>query len=168
MATSDESVAIRIAMKGDMPVLGDYGARLVSLHHEWDPDRFIPSHSGTPKAYAGWLESQFDKPDVVILVAERSRTILGYTYAAVEGFDYMSLRGPAGVLHDIFVHEDERSQGIGRMLLDAITVELFTRGAPQIVLSTAAKNATAQRLFSAAGFRPAMIEMVRRRSQEGK
>jgi len=164
MQIRDTSLAIRPALRADIVVLGEYGATLVSLHHQWDPDRFIPAHCGTAKAYAGWLDSQLEKADVVILVAEQNRTVVGYTYGAVEGFDYMSLRGPAGVLHDIFVHQDERNKGIGRMLLDAVAAELFERGAPQIVLSTAAKNESAQRLFTAAGFRPAMVEMVRRKS----
>jgi hypothetical protein len=33
-------------------------------------------------------------------------------------------------------------------------------GAPQVVLHTADRNETAQRLFAAAGFRPTMLEMT--------
>jgi ribosomal protein S18 acetylase RimI-like enzyme len=47
------------------------------------------------------------------------------------------------------------------MLLDATVVALEARGARQIVLSTATRNETAQRLFARAGFRPTMIEMTR-------
>jgi RimJ/RimL family protein N-acetyltransferase len=36
-----------------------------------------------------------------------------------------------------------------------------SRGAPRVVLSTAARNARAQRLFASAGFRDTMIEMTR-------
>jgi ribosomal protein S18 acetylase RimI-like enzyme len=87
--------------------------------------------------------------------------VLGYTYAGVEGNDYMALRGPAGVLHDIVVDPAHRGNGVGGMLLDATIAELRGRGAPRIVLSTAERNETAQRLFARAGFRRTMIEMTR-------
>jgi ribosomal protein S18 acetylase RimI-like enzyme len=47
------------------------------------------------------------------------------------------------------------------MLLDATLAALEARGAPRVVLSTAERNATAQRLFARAGFRRTMIEMTR-------
>jgi ribosomal protein S18 acetylase RimI-like enzyme len=87
--------------------------------------------------------------------------VLGYTYASVEGYDYMSLRGPAGVLNDIVVDPPERGRGIGRMLLEATIEELKTRGVPRVVLSTAEQNEAAQHLFARAGFRRTMIEMTR-------
>ena len=73
----------------------------------------------------------------------------------------MSLRGPAGILHDIIVDPERRGRGVARLLLDATVARLKSLGAPQIVLSTAERNTSAQRLFAAAGFRPTMIEMTR-------
>jgi ribosomal protein S18 acetylase RimI-like enzyme len=73
----------------------------------------------------------------------------------------MSLRGPAGVFHDIVVDPAHRGQGIGRVLLDAAIAALTARGAPRVVLSTAERNEPAQRLFASAGFRRTMIEMTR-------
>ena len=87
--------------------------------------------------------------------------MIGYTYAGVEGNDYMSLRGPAGVLYDIVVDPAHRKQGVGRMLLDTTVGALKSRGAPRVVLSTAERNTAAQRLFDRAGFRRTMIEMTR-------
>ena len=87
--------------------------------------------------------------------------MLGYTYAGVEGTDYMSFRGPAGVLYDIVVDPAYRRQGVGRLLLGATMEALKSRGAPRVVLSTAEKNHAAQRLFDRAGFQRTMIEMTR-------
>ncbi len=87
--------------------------------------------------------------------------MVGYTYAGVEGTDYMSLRGPAGVVYDIVVDPAHRRQGIGRMLLDATLEALKARGSPRVVLSTAERNVAAQHLFDRAGFRRTMIEMTR-------
>ena len=77
--------------------------------------------------------------------------MLGYTFAGVEGVDYMSLRGPAGVLHDIVVDPEHRGLGIGRALLDATLTELEALGAPRVVLSTAERNEPAQQVFAAGG-----------------
>jgi ribosomal protein S18 acetylase RimI-like enzyme len=96
-----------------------------------------------------------------VLVAEERGEVLGYTYAGIEGFDYMALRGPAGVLYDIVVDPAHRSHGVGRLLLDATLAALTAKGAPRVVLSTAERNAPAQRLFERAGFRRTMIEMTR-------
>ncbi|NUO38225.1 MAG: GNAT family N-acetyltransferase [Gemmatimonadaceae bacterium] len=144
-----------------MRVVGRLGALLVRLHHEFDPQRFIAATSRTAQGYGSFLGSQLDEPSVVVLVAEGSGTVLGYTYAGVEGTDYMSLRGPAGVLYDIVVDPAERGHGVGRMLLDATLAALAARGAPRVVLSTAERNEPAQRLFARAGFRRTMVEMTR-------
>ncbi|MEI2302441.1 GNAT family N-acetyltransferase [Ensifer sp. MJa1] len=153
-------ITIRAARKEDMPMLGAYGTLLMALHHQWDPKRFIATGPDTKVSYARWLRSQLEKPDVAILVAEQHKKILGYAYASLEGFDYMALRGPAGVIHDLFVEPEMRNQGIGRMLVNAAVRELKGRGADLMVLSTAHPNEAARRLFAAAGFRPTMVEMA--------
>jgi ribosomal protein S18 acetylase RimI-like enzyme len=154
-------VSVRRARKTDAPKLGQLGTLLVREHYEFDPKRFLPVTPETEKRYGAFLVSQLDDADVVVLVAERDGGVLGYTYAGVEGYDYMSLRGPAGVLNDIVVDPPERGRGIGRMLLEATIEELKTRGVPRVVLSTAEQNEAAQHLFARAGFRRTMIEMTR-------
>ncbi len=114
----------------------------------------------TPSGYAAFLRSQLENPDVAVLVAEDNGTVIGYSYAGVEGNDWMALRGPAGVLHDIIVDPDHRGRGAGRLLLDATLDFLRAHGAPRVVLWTAARNVDAQRLFASAGFRDTMIEMT--------
>jgi ribosomal protein S18 acetylase RimI-like enzyme len=152
---------IRRATPADMPSVGRLGALLVRLHHDFDAQRFIAATPRTEHGYASYLGSQLDNPDIVILVAVRDDMVLGYTYAGVEGFDYMSLRGPAGIVYDIVVDPEEREQGIGTLLLEATIAALKERGAPRVVLSTAEQNEPAQRLFARAGFRRTMIEMTR-------
>jgi len=156
-------VGIRAATPVDLAGIGRLGASLVRMHNDLDPQRFIAATPQTEHGYASFLGTQLDEPKVVVLVAERDRSVIGYTYAGVEGRDYMSLRGPAGVLYDIIVDPAHRAHGIGRLLLDATIAELERRGAPRIVLSTAERNESAQRLFARAGFRRTMIEMTRER-----
>jgi ribosomal protein S18 acetylase RimI-like enzyme len=161
MHESAPQVTIRPATPADMAAIGRLGALLVRLHHDFDPQRFLAATPRTEYAYASFLGGQLKEPEVVILVAARGGDVLGYTYAAIEGIDYLTLRGPAGLLHDLVVDPDHRGQGIGRMLLEATLAALKERGAPRVVLSTASQNAAAQHLFEQAGFRPTMVEMTR-------
>lgn len=154
-------LVVRRATPADLKRIGRLGALLVDEHYGFDPRRFLAATQGTPEGYASYISTQLEDPDVAVLVAEDNGDVIGYAYAAVEGYDYMALRGPAGVLHDLIVDPDQRGRGVGRLLLDA-TLEFFrSRGVPRVVLSTAERNEAAQRLFASAGFRRTMIEMTR-------
>lgn len=152
-------LTIRPAASADLPVLGRLGALLVTLHHELDPQRFISETPGKAEGYARHLAHQLLEAAVVVLVAEQNGKVLGYTYSALEGADYMALRGPAGVVYDLVVEPTHRRRGIGRLLLTRTLQVLVERGAPYVTLSAAANNASARHLFSQMGFRATMIEM---------
>ena len=155
------TTTIRAARADDARALGRLGALLVQTHHDFDPQRFLPATARTAEGYGSYLASQIAEPEVVLLVAEQGDDVVGYAFAAVEGHDYMSLRGPAGVLHDVVVDPAHRGHGVGGALLDAVLAALAARGVPRVVLSTAERNEGAQRLFARAGFRRTMIEMTR-------
>lgn len=162
MTTTDaEAVSIRRATSADLPRLGRLGALLVEEHHAFDERRFLPTRDRTPTDYAAFLVRQLADPNVIVLVADDHGDVVGYTYATIEGYDYMSLRGPAGVIQDIIVEPEFRGRGIARQLLMAALDALGTGGAKQVVLSTAERNEAAQRLFASAGFRRTMVEMTR-------
>lgn len=158
---SPTEITVRAARPEDIPALGRLGAFLVSLHHDFDPRRFISATSGTEQAYAAFLATQLKQSDIIILVATENGAVVGYAYAGLEGIDYRALRGPAGVLYDLIVDPARRREGIGRMLLQAVLAAFAARGAPRVVLSAAERNEAAQRFFAAAGFRRTMIEMTR-------
>jgi ribosomal protein S18 acetylase RimI-like enzyme len=152
---------IRRAMTSDLPGLGRLGALLVEAHHELDSRRFLAPNNRTPADYASFLGTKLEDPDAAILVAEAHGDVIGYAYAAVQGYDYTSLRGPAGVLHDLIVEPQHRGRGVGRLLLKAVLTYLTTRGTPRVVLLAAEGNQAAQRLFASMGFRRTMAEMTR-------
>ena len=154
-------IMVRPATAEDVPALGRLGALLVSVHHQFDADRFIGAMPGTESAYGDFLADELARADAILLVAEGGGTVIGYAYARIEGTDFMALRGPAGVLYDLMIDPDRQGKGVGSMLLDAIIAALAERGAPRLVLSAAERNEAAQRLFASAGFRRTMIEMTR-------
>jgi ribosomal protein S18 acetylase RimI-like enzyme len=154
-------IAVRAATAADLPRIGRLGALLVETHFDFDAERFIATRPRTPADYAAFMGEQLGKPDVAVIVAHVNEDVIGYAYAAVEGYDYMQLRGPAGVLHDIIVDPEYRGRGVGRQLLEAALAFLESRGAPRVVLTSAARNDAALRLFARMGFRRTMIEMTR-------
>lgn len=155
------AVAVRPALAQDEAAMGRLGAMLVEEHHAFDPKRFIATLPQLSERYGQFLVSQIGRPETVVLVAERAGELVGYAFGGVEGSDYMALRGPAGVLHDLVVDPDHRRQGIGTALLEAALDALGKLGAPRVLLFTAEKNEAAQAMFGHAGFRRTMIEMTR-------
>ncbi|HET6899062.1 MAG TPA: GNAT family N-acetyltransferase, partial [Vicinamibacteria bacterium] len=133
---SETGPTIRRATAADLPAIGRLGALLIAEHHDFDSRRFLAVRPSTPVDYASFLGTQLDDPDVAVLVADEGGNVTGYAYCALEGYDYMSLRGPAGVLHDVIVAPEHRRRGVGRLLLDAVLAYLRSRGAPRVVLST--------------------------------
>lgn len=159
------SLQVRSATPGDARALGRLGALLVTLHHDYDPRRFIAPGPGTEQGYGGFLVSRLERKDAIVLVADIDGEVMGYVYAGLEGNDWTALSGPAGVIYDLVVDPGRRREGVGTALLQAALTMLSEQGAPRVLLSTAQQNETAQRLFANAGFRPTMIEMTRETSR---
>ena len=153
-------MTIRRAEKRDLDALGRLGATLMRTHYAFDPQRFLEPHRDAESGYAWFLGSILDSDDATVLVAERDGTIDGYVYAALEPLSWKELRGPAGFIHDVAVREEARRSGIASELMRAAIDWLRERGAPRVILWTAAPNAAAQSLFRQIGFRETMIEMT--------
>ena len=152
-------ITVRPATASDQESLGRFGGALMRQHHAADPRRFIQVDH--PEAgYGRFLVSQIPNPNSLVMVAEHSGTVVGYVYADVESTNWMELRGPCGVLHDVYVDETARRLGAGRELMRAAIDWIRSQGRTQVVLLTKTRNEQAQRLFTTLGFRPTMIEMT--------
>jgi len=159
-------ITIRPATASDQESLGRFGGALMRQHHASDPRRFL--HVEHPEAgYGRFLVSQIANPNSLVLVAEHEGRVVGYLYADVETTNWMELRGPCGVVQDVYVDETARRLGAGRELMGAAIAWIYSRGRSQVVLLTKTRNEHAQRLFSALGFRPTMIEMTLDRDAGG-
>src|SRR5262245_57407950 len=126
---------IRRATAADVPALGRLGKLLVQTHYEFDNKRFIPPTSRTEEGYGSFLGTQSVEKNAVVLVADEGGEVVGYSFGTNAGHDWMSLRGPAGELHDIVVDPAHRGKGIGERLLQAMVKALEAKGAPRVVLS---------------------------------
>ena len=151
---------IRPATSADRGALGRLGAELVRVHHALDPLRFFleePLEHG----YGRWLSKESERREAVVLVAEVDGAVVGYAYGSLVERDWAALRDACGALHDVLVDEGQRRTGLATLLVQEACARLEALGAPRVVLSTAAGNEAAQRLFDRLGFRRTMIEFTR-------
>lgn len=152
-------VTIRIAVPDDREALGRYGAALLHQHHDADAARFI--HVEHPEeGYGRYLASQIGGEHTQVWVAVLDGAVVGYLFAHVEGANWMDLRGPSGVIEDVFVDASARGRGAGRGLVRTALDWIGQQGRRQVVLKTKTHNEHAKRLFESFGFRPTMIEMT--------
>jgi GNAT superfamily N-acetyltransferase len=154
-----EMIQIRPASKSDVAALGRHGAALMRQHHASDPRRFILTDR-PEEGYGRFLVSQLANPDMLVLVAERADEVVGYVFAGLEPISWRDLRGPCGFIHDVYVHESARRQGVGLRLLRAAIDWAHSKGRTQVVLWSKSGNDGAQRVFAKLGFRDTMIEMT--------
>jgi ribosomal protein S18 acetylase RimI-like enzyme len=161
--TADDDVTIRRATRDDLPALGRLGGHLMRLHHAFDPPRFMAPRGDADDGYAWFLGTQLEQPDVVLFVAERAGSTIGYVYAGLEPLSWKELREAAGFIHDVIVDESQRGMGVGARLIRVAIDWLEAAGAPRVLLWTAERNHAARGLFSELGFRPTMVEMTRER-----
>jgi ribosomal protein S18 acetylase RimI-like enzyme len=160
-------MTIRLATTSDQDLLGRFGGALMRQHHAADPARFLQVEH--PEAgYGRFLVSQISNPESLVMVAENSGTVIGYVFADVEPTNWMELRGPCGVVQDLYVDEAARRLGAGRALLQAALEWIRSKGRTQVVLMTKTRNEHAQRLFADVGFRPTMLEMTLDRDAKGE
>jgi ribosomal protein S18 acetylase RimI-like enzyme len=151
---------IRKAERRDLDALGRLGAMLMRAHYAFDPQRFLAAGEGVESGYASFLGSVLESADDCVFVAEQEGVVAGYVYIALEPHSWKELRGPAGFIHDLAVDDDARQSGIGTKLMQVAIDWLRERGAPRVILWTAASNETAQSLFRRLGFRNTMMEMT--------
>jgi ribosomal protein S18 acetylase RimI-like enzyme len=152
---------IRKAERSDLDALGKLGAMLMRTHYDFDRQRFLAPRDGTERAYAWFLGGMLESDENCIFVAEDERGIIGYVLVALEPLSWKELRGPSGYVHDVAVAENARHAGAGTQLMQAAIDWLRERGAPRVVLMTAAPNTIAQTMFHRLGFRDTMIEMTK-------
>ncbi|HKO57720.1 MAG TPA: GNAT family N-acetyltransferase [Thermoanaerobaculia bacterium] len=155
------TVTVRPAERRDLQALGRLGATLLRTHYAFDEQRFLAPFEGVERGYAAFLGGVLRDDDGRVFVATDADAVIGYVYAALEPLSWKELRGPAGFIHDVVVEEASRHTGVATALLEAAIAWLRERGAPRVILWTAARNEAAQALFARRfGFRETMIEMT--------
>jgi ribosomal protein S18 acetylase RimI-like enzyme len=164
-AVSDDIFTVRPMTARDLPAASQLAGALVAMHHALDAKRFLHLPDAAA-GYAMYFAGELASDEVVLVVAERScpgegEPIVGYAYGRLEPRSYNDLLDACGKLHDVYVDERARGNGLGKALVRAVVDGLTAKGAPRVLLLTAVQNEAAQHMFGKLGFRTTMLEMTR-------
>ena len=157
-------MTIRPATHDDVPLVLPMVAKVCAFHEALDPAKY--GFRPNPEAsYRGWLTSRATDPRSVFLVADVAsaggeRKLVAFLVGTVEREIPIYRLTEFGFIHDLWVEENYRNEGIARQLV-TLAIERFREiGVRQIRLDTAQDNAAARRLFAACGMRISVIEML--------
>lgn len=108
----------------------------------------------------GLLVARRDPPNDVSEVSEADdgEGIVGFVMFGPETGSYEQ-SVDRGIVENVYVHPDHRSQGIGTLLLDAAERALAESGVDRVALETMADNEAARRLYARRGYSPHRIEL---------
>jgi len=144
-------IEVRAARLNDYPAISRLLLQIAQLHHEWRPDVFRPaSQKYNSKQYKTMLKDK----DAPILVAENAQgQVLGYAMCKI-----FSTQNPVMVergylyLDDLCVDEKARGQGVGELLMQAVTALAKERGLDKIELNAWECNEGARKFYEKLGY----------------
>ncbi|MBC7909260.1 MAG: GNAT family N-acetyltransferase [Pyrinomonadaceae bacterium] len=155
---SESQVVIRRATTGDLAAVSSYGGELIRQHHAYDSQRFI-GFDAIKIDLPVFYREQLVREDAAILVAELGGRIVGYAFVRLEAESFINLSDATAWIHEIYVDESARGQGVSALLMKAAINAARRLGSGSVMLSVAPGNARARKLFDRHGFRLTMHEM---------
>ncbi len=134
-------------------------ARICALHENWEPAKygFLPNPE---QCYSRWLTSRAGDPRSVFLVADHDGKLVAFLIGQVEQEIPIYRLKEFGFIHDLWVEENYRNEGLGRQLVTLAIERFKAAGVTQIRLDTAAANDPARKLFLSCGFHVSTMEML--------
>ena len=150
---------IRPATPKDVPRVVPMVRKIAAMHQQLDPAKYT-FRSDPGDMYRDWLVTQAKNPRAVFLVADSGETLAGFLVATVVEEIPIYRVEEVGFIHDVWVEEDYRHEGIARQLVTVCIERFRAIGVPQVRCDTAWQNPAARDLFTRCGFRPSVVEMI--------
>lgn len=159
---------VRPAKSEDVAAVLPMVRRIAAFHQALDPAKYT-YRSDPGEMYRDWLKRKTTDPRAVFLVADVSRAgetprIAGFLIGTVEAEIPIYTLGEFGFVHDVWVEEAYRGEGIGKQLVMEAIERFEQMGLEQIRLDVLVANDPAKNLFESCGFRPSITEMLRVKS----
>lgn len=150
-------LAIRRAVRADIPAVDRLLEEVLALHNEGRPDLFrAEGKKYTDEELAG----MFAAPDTPVLVADDDGAVLGYVMCAVERPSGHNLQ-PVTTLYidDLCVDASARGKGVGKALFEAARELAAALGCHNMTLHVWAGNPGARGFYEAMGMSPQYTSM---------
>ena len=151
---ADQSCIIRPAAETDLEALGSLLQTLFAIEEDFTPNEELQEKG---------LRLMLENKRGCILVAEIEGRVVGMcsgqiTISTAEG-------GPAVLVEDVVVHAPNRREGIGSMLMDAITMWAKGHGASRLQLLADRNNIPALDFYSKIGWSTTDLICLRKTGQ---
>jgi ribosomal protein S18 acetylase RimI-like enzyme len=154
---------IRPAVPSDVPAVLPMVRKVCAFHESPDPAKY--SFRDDPgRMYDDWLVARSTDRRSVFLVADAGRggepKFVAFLVGTVEREIPIYRLKEFGFIHDLWVEEKYRNEGIARQMVTLAVERFGAIGMKQVRLDVAAANEPARSLFAACGFRPSVTEML--------
>lgn len=143
-------ITIRKATIKDMPSVLKLWTKLMEFHRKLSKN-FEPADDAE-KAWESFAKEQLDEQDSLLMVAEVSGNIIGFTLVSIQSNIPVFKIKRYGVIYDFFVDEAFRRRGIGRKLFDFAREWFEQKGVEHLQLSVVHHNPVGQEFWRAMGF----------------
>jgi ribosomal protein S18 acetylase RimI-like enzyme len=155
---------VRTAKSEDIPAVVLMVQKIAEFHQALDAGKYAV-RKDVGEMYRRWLGERVPDARSVFLVAEQDvgsapDAVVGFLIATVEREIPIYQLKEFGLIHDLWVDEEYRNEGLARQMV-TLAIERFTEiGVAQIRLYAAWPNSPARTLFERCGFRPSSVEML--------
>ena len=151
---------IRPANPEDVPAVLPMVRKVCAFHEALDPAKY-GFRGDVGRQYDRWLIKRSNDPRAVFLVAEpEPGRLVAFLVGTVEEEIPVYRLKEFGFIHDLWVEEKYRNEGVARQMV-TLAIERFREiGVKQVRLDAAYANEPARGLFAACGFRPSIVEML--------
>lgn len=155
---------VRAATQEDVPLVLPMVQKICAFHERLNPAKY-GFRPNPQEKYEGWLRARAVDPRSVFLVADatdpgQSTRLAAFLIGTVEKEIPIYRLAEYGFIHDVWVEEDYRHEGLARQMA-TLAIERFGQiGVSQVRLDVVHGNDPARDLFVNCGFRPATTEML--------
>ena len=150
---------IRLAEAADAERIGELWAEMVSFHAALDPQTFRPAAGGA-ELYARSILNRLSDADARVLIAEIDGAVVGYVNGVIADITtemFLPLR--CGLLADIYVKAAYRRRGLGRQLVERLTLWFRSRDVRHFEWHVSAGNRGAMAFWKRVGGETTMLRM---------
>ena len=145
-----DSVAIRVALPEDVVAISKLWLKFMQYNAAFDS-----SFEVKPKVTASFareIQDRLTDANYRIAVAEFDNELVGYCFSYVSKKPYFFKLGKFGFIGDLYVLDDYRRRGIGRLLVDDAHAFFQRRNVEQLELLVAAKNIETVKFWERLGY----------------
>ena len=153
------SVTIREAKETDLHLVRKYTVETAWTTFSENERKQLDKEKWSKHILEGFAKLSKRETDKIFVAENENHAFLGYLWVGESGNMMTGLK--FGFVYDIFVKEEFRGKGIGKILMEKAEGYCREKGYSRLLLMVAVKNGTAIRLYDSMGFKPEQTYMAK-------